>query len=76
MDKLQIRGGRRLAGELHTGLRQVVPEPVVACLGLAEPGVSLGEGRVDVGDGKDVPADAPTITIDASGSMGEIRIEN
>jgi hypothetical protein len=38
--------------------------------------VALGERRVETRDESNLPADAPTLTINASGSMGEVRIEN
>jgi len=37
--------------------------------------VSLGERSIDKADYSDLPADAPTIKLRASGSMGELRIE-
>ncbi len=37
-------------------------------------GVALGEKRVDLPDGDSIPESAPTLEINASGSMGEVRV--
>ncbi len=37
--------------------------------------VALGEKRVDQRDTSDLPADAPTLTVSMTGSIGEVRVE-
>lgn len=50
--------------------------PQSARVKIARAGVGMGEKRIDSRDESGLPADAPLLTLSASGSMGELRVED
>lgn len=49
--------------------------PDNARLNVKRASVALGEKWIDSGEEEDLPPDAPTITLELTGSMGEIRVD-
>lgn len=75
---LDLEGDWRGDAEVRTdfsmgGCRVWLPKGVRVEVDRAH--VTLGERRIDRSDDSDLPEDAPTIKLRASGSMGELRIE-
>ncbi len=50
--------------------------PQNAHIDIARASVGMGEKRIDYREREDLPEGAPTLTLDLSGSMGELRVED
>ena len=50
--------------------------PKTARVKIERASVGMGEKRIDRRDESGLPADAPLLTLNVSGSMGELRIED
>jgi hypothetical protein len=49
--------------------------PELVHIDLVSSSVSIGEKSIDIPDETDIPADAPTVTLNLSGNIGELSVE-